>query len=496
MKTTETQLIAEIETNNNQGEVMETNETQVVAETTVETSEPATINPGEAPANEPVKEPVVVKPVVLYEPHSLAGLFPALSEKEMQQLTSDIIENGQKIPLTITEDGKLLDGVARQECIRRAGLTPNVIVLPKDHDPLKYVISVNMTRRHMSTDQLAISAALLQQQLAKISKSEKAKKAAAVRHGKVAPGSPSDPKLRSVEVAARTFNVPASKVKMATRLLQESPAAAEAVKSGKTSFKKANRDVWAAKNVAAIEQSAAEFNAETMGDFDKAVQLVHCDFRQLLEQRPDLRGSVDWIFTDIPYEFRDLHLVPELGKFAAEVLKPGAHLVIMTGTAGLPVVINGILQTPELAWRWQIAHTISGGGGIATMYGPYRINQYYKPILVIRKIGSDVLPSIISKDVVDAGPCSSLKGVHPHSQSPEGFENLMDVLDVRPNSLILDPFCGLSATGIAGIRKNCKFVACDIEDKYIGFSKKRLMAEWAKLHPQTVVVAEALKEAA
>ena len=140
--------------------------------------------------------------------------------------------------------------------------------------------------------------------------------------------------------------------------------------------------------------------------------------------------------------------------------------------------------------------SVMAGGPVCTIRGPHSSNQGFKPIIIFRKIGSDVSPSIIKKDVIDSGPIPDLKSVHPHTQEPVNFVNIMDVLDVRPNSLILDPFCGLGTTGMAALKMNCKFVACDIEKKYIDFSRSRLMAEWSALHPQTVVVAEALKEAA
>ena len=475
---------------------METNETQVVAETTVETSEAATTNIGEAPATETAAmiEATATKETMMFEPHFLSSIFPPLNEKELQQLTSDIMANGQQQPLVITEDGKLLDGRGRQEAIRRAGRTPQIVCLTKETDPLKYVISANLHRRQLSDDQRCMVAVSIAQQLAKLNKTERAKKAAAVRHGKVAKGLTADPKERAATAAAKLFNLSPAKIKLGTRLSTESPAAALAVKNGTISFKQANREVWAAKKVAKIEEAAAAFMAENTGDFDKACQLYHTDFRNLSAIRPDLRENVDWIITDIPYEFKDLHLVPELGKVAAEILKPGGHLVIMTGSAALPTVINGILTTPELGWRWMIA-SVMKGGPVATMRGIYNANQSFKSILVFRKIGSDVPPSIIKKDVIDAGEMTDLKEIHPHTQSIGNFVNIMDTLDVRPNSLVVDPFCGLGTTGAASILRNCKFVACDIEKKYIEFSKKRLMAEWSALHP-SVVVAEALKEAA
>ncbi len=349
----------------------------------------------------------------------------------------------------------------------------------------------------LSDDQRCVVAASIQAQLVKLSKTERAKKAAAVRHGKVAPGSPSAPKdkMRAIETAAKMFNISPSKLKIATRLINECPEAAEAVKTGKISFKKANREVWTAKKVADMEKSATAFMAENKGEFEEAVSLYAMDFRNLLGTRPDLSENVDWIITDIPYEFKDLHLVPELGKFAAEVLKPGSHLVIMTGSAALPVVINGILTTPQLGWRWMLA-SVMDGGPVSTIRGIHSANQNFKPILVFRKIGSDVFPSIIKKDVIDAAEMTDLKSVHAHTQSVGNFTNIMDTLDVHPNSLILDPFCGLGTTGMAALKLNCKFVACDIEEKYIEFSRKRLMAEWSALHPKPLVVAEALKEAA
>ena len=490
MKNEATQLNAE--TNNNQGDAAM--ETKVA----IETAETTTPHTGEEVATEPT---VVKMAELMLKPHKLAQFFPPMPEKEIDNLVADILDHGLKYPI-VTHDGCILDGRARLAACKRAGVEPVLVKLPENEDPLDYLVSVSLRRKHFSDDQRIMISAGISMELAKRSKVLRAKTASNARHhGKKGDASGTtaipkkEPKARANETAAKLFNVSPAKVKLATRLIKESPAAALAVKNGTTSFKKANREVFAAAKVAKIEEAAAAFMAENTGDFDKACQLYHTDFRNLSAIRPDLRENVDWIITDIPYEFKDLHLVPELGKVAAEILKPGGHLVIMTGSAALPTVINGILTTPELGWRWMIA-SVMKGGPVATMRGIYNANQSFKSILVFRKIGSDVPPSIIKKDVIDAGEMTDLKEIHPHTQSIGNFVNIMDTLDVRPNSLVVDPFCGLFTTGLAALRMNCKFVGCEIEKKYVEFGNKRLMAEWSALHPKPLVVAEALKEAA
>ena len=489
MKNEATQLNAE--TNNNQGDAAM--ETKVA----IETAETTTPHTGEEVATEPT---VVKMAELMLKPHKLAQFFPPMPEKEIDNLVADILDHGLKYPI-VTHDGCILDGRARLTACKRAGVEPVLVKLPENEDPLDYLVSVSLRRKHFSDDQRIMISAGISMELAKRSKVLRAKTASNARHhGKKGDASGTtaipkkEPKERANETVAKLFNVSPTAVKLATRLIKESPAAALAVKNGTASFKKANREVWAAKKVAEIEQAATEFTTETQNAFDKVCQLYHTDFRQLLELRPDLRGQVDYLVSDIPYEFSDLHLVPELGKFAAEVLKPGGQMVLMIGTAGLPPVVSGILQTPELEWRWMLSSVMAGGGGVSTMHGIYNVNQFFKPILIFRKIGAD-FPAFISKDVIDSGPKSDLKGIHPHTQSHEGFVNIMRALDVRPNSLILDCFGGLFTTGMAALRMNCKFVGCDIEKKYVEFGNKRLMAEWSALHP-SVVVAEALKEAA
>lgn len=91
-----------------------------------------------------------------YEFHEYAHIFPRLSEVELQQLADDITENGLKNPITLYQ-GKILDGRNRYLACELAGVEPFYTELT-NADPLKYVISLNLNRRHLNESQRGVVA--------------------------------------------------------------------------------------------------------------------------------------------------------------------------------------------------------------------------------------------------------------------------------------------------------------------------------------------------
>jgi N6-adenosine-specific RNA methylase IME4 len=89
--------------------------------------------------------------------HALAGLFPMFSEAELDELAEDIKTRGQEQPVWIL-DGKIIDGRNRDEACHRIGIDP----WTKDYggdDPLGFVLSLNLRRRHLTESQRAMVAA-------------------------------------------------------------------------------------------------------------------------------------------------------------------------------------------------------------------------------------------------------------------------------------------------------------------------------------------------
>ena len=88
-----------------------------------------------------------------YEFHELCCIFPRCSDEELQLLVSDIRENGLLTPITLYE-GKILDGRNRYLACQMLNKEPDYV--PFDgKDPLPFVVSRNLCRRHLNESQRA-----------------------------------------------------------------------------------------------------------------------------------------------------------------------------------------------------------------------------------------------------------------------------------------------------------------------------------------------------
>lgn len=96
-----------------------------------------------------------------YPIHPYAEIFPLHDGQPLWELREDIKANGLVEPIILYQ-GKVLDGRRRQACC----LNPEVNVKPiyetflgTDDDALRYVISKNLHRRHLSVTERALIAA-------------------------------------------------------------------------------------------------------------------------------------------------------------------------------------------------------------------------------------------------------------------------------------------------------------------------------------------------
>ena len=91
-----------------------------------------------------------------YEYHDLCLLFPPADEMTIDQMAYDIQTNGLSEPVVLYQ-GKILDGRNRYLACKKAGLKPRTVEYT-GKDPLSFVISKNLHRRHLTNAQKAMMA--------------------------------------------------------------------------------------------------------------------------------------------------------------------------------------------------------------------------------------------------------------------------------------------------------------------------------------------------
>jgi hypothetical protein len=85
--------------------------------------------------------------------HPLSAAFPSMSDADFQALKDNIETQGQREPITIL-DGEVLDGWNRYRALTELGMPVEKFTFGGG-DPVEFVESMNLHRRHMSASQRA-----------------------------------------------------------------------------------------------------------------------------------------------------------------------------------------------------------------------------------------------------------------------------------------------------------------------------------------------------
>ena len=187
--------------------------------------------------------------------HEFCKIFPALSDVDLQQLADDIEKNGQRHPIVIDEDGAVLDGRNRLAACQLRGVEPEFEVFRgSDAEKLEFVVSLNLSRRHLDSGQRAMVASKL----------------ATLRHGvrsdrDVDAGIPASTITQSE--AAERLNVSRDSVQAARKIQEQAaPEVVEAVERGELSLNKA------AKLTKAQPDKQKQAKAVASGTVDREIQ--------------------------------------------------------------------------------------------------------------------------------------------------------------------------------------------------------------------------------
>lgn len=167
--------------------------------------------------------------------------MPAMEPDEKRQLLDDIRKNGLEDAIVLYE-GMILDGRHRAQACAQLGIEPKYKQY-EGNDPLGFVISHNLKRRHLNQSQKAIVAAKMipemQAQLAEKAKESepKAPNGARPARKKTSPAGKLAAKL------AKLTGTSTRSVERASKLLKKSPKKAEKVLKGEAKLGGALSDV-------------------------------------------------------------------------------------------------------------------------------------------------------------------------------------------------------------------------------------------------------------
>lgn len=156
--------------------------------------------------------------------HKFSGLFPLMAERELADLAADIKANGLREPVVMFE-GQILDGRNRYRACELAGVQCRFTEYDGD-DPLGFVVSLNLHRRHLDAGQragIAVDVMAMFEEQARLRQSP--------TYRALSPNL-DEVTGRSDEQAGAMFGVSRGYVAEAKRLKQEHPDLFDALKAG------------------------------------------------------------------------------------------------------------------------------------------------------------------------------------------------------------------------------------------------------------------------
>lgn len=356
-----------------------------------------------------------------YPIHDIANIFPGMGTAEFAALCADIKANGLREAIWLYQ-GAVIDGRHRMRACAEVGVTCYTKTYTGD-DPVGFVVSLNLHRRHLDSSQRAMVAA----RLANLGNGQKASSA----------------NLHSTPVsqaqAAELLNVSTRSVAAATKVRDEgAPELVKAVESGRVS-------VSVAATVAeAPKEQQREIVAKGEREILEAAKAIRSE--RAIERRAELAqvkamapplplGRYETIVIDPPWEMQKIErdvrpnqvafeyptmTADELAAF--KVVDMAAHdcnLFCWTTNKHLPLAID-LLHS--WGFRYVCAMVWHKPGG----FQPIGLPQYNCEFVLYARRGS---PSFTD---TKAFPCCFNAPRREHSRKPDEFYDLIRRVTAGP----------------------------------------------------------------
>ena len=177
-------------------------------------------------------------------------------------------------------------------------------------------------------------------------------------------------------------------------------------------------------------------------------------------------GSVDVILTDPPYPKEYLDTWRELAEFAVHALRPGGHLLAMSGQTWLPEVME-LMRVDGLDYRWMLALKLRQR--YDAMFRNVHTN-WWKPILWYVREGERDNRTTLSDFHLGSGRD---KDYHAWGQSVGEFHEILKRVAAK-GDVVCDPFLGGGTSAEAALVRGCSFIGADIDEEWVIATRQRI----------------------
>jgi hypothetical protein len=381
--------------------------------------------------------------------HPLAALFPLMQGREFDELVADIKANGLLEPIWL-HGGQILDGRNRWRACEAAGIKDPPTRVYDGDDPLIFVLSMNLRRRHLTEAQKAVLALDILPQLEERAR----RRMLATQNNRSAKEIiPEQGSGQARDQAAAAVGVNARYVQSVKRIAREAPHLIEPMRAGALSVPQA---------LLKLTAYNAKRNLQRPVAVDLHFGIHRGDFRQLSNQIAD--DSVELVFTDPPYDGESLPLYEDAARVAARILKPGGSFITYSGQSHLPEVIQGCLK--HLRYWWIAAGLDPGSKQQMPNHG---VIVRWKPLLWFVK-GTRGNAQTFVHDVVDG---SREKDHHKWQQAESVASHFIEKL-TSPHGLVVDFFLGGGTTAAAAEKLGRPWIGFEIDAAAAESASRRL----------------------
>ncbi len=230
--------------------------------------------------------------------HEAADIFPLMMGDDFDGLVNDIRDRGQMSPIELL-DGEIIDGRNRYRACLEVPCEPDfcdVDGLPEaKDDPVAYVVSMNLHRRHLTPSQCAIASAKAEKASGTQGKAAKGRKKRKPKS--VVENSPQQNGGKARDKAGEQFGISGKTHDAGVKVLDKGSAAlVKAVESGEVSVSaaakvadlpKAEQNAAVKAGKAALNQAAKKVTAQKATDGLPSGKTPH----QQAEEDPQRRWS-------------------------------------------------------------------------------------------------------------------------------------------------------------------------------------------------------------